>query len=362
MEQEQRNFWLSAVYDSAGYAVEELARLKNLSSIQRAKADLLFRQYLYDRLPGEIERADEVRREVVEMMCEEIYPSLMEEVLYRNWSDEENLALATFLHACTGGVREDPVFGDLLHSVLETDISDQELRSLKASADCGLDRFVEQRVAGGRTREFCGSLEYWSEAEAFFQDSSEEALACVLDAAIQTLAQLRALHERDLLHTDVSPENMHLYSDGTVELVNAGTYRRGGCTPAYAAPEKMGEHVGSLRLDELPASDLYSWALSTVQLMVGERLWLYGQDLASPWYRSGNDLLETVLSYSRVKKVDLLHQLLRKYLCDDPKERPHRISDETELDTMLTKIYESELRTEYKAGEALGAFIRPRSS
>ncbi|MDO5456387.1 MAG: hypothetical protein Q4F25_05670 [Eubacteriales bacterium] len=365
MEQGQILFWLSAVMDSAGRTVEEKTGSGNqsgLSGTQRAKADLLLRQYLYDRLSQEIANAEGIRGEVAEMMCKEIYAALMEEVLYRNPSPEESVELAMFLHACTGGVREFPVFKDLLCKALETDISEEEVRAWMAAADRELDGFTRQSAPESGTREFCGSLGYWSETEAFYQGSLEEALARVLDAAIQTLRQLRDLHERARLHTDVNPENMHLYSDGTVELVNAGTYRKGGCNPGYAAPEKRGERAGSLSPDELIASDLYSWALSILQLTVGDRAWLYGEDVACKWYNKDRDMLEFILVNSRVKKVGLFHQILREYLVDEPERRPHRISDEKVLETMLIKIYEEELHTAYKTGEALETFIRPHAS
>lgn len=364
MEQEQMKYWLSAVIDSAGRTVEESGRpgqLSNLSGVQRAKADLLLRQYLYDRLPREIAHAGGIRMEVVEMMCTEIYAALMEEVLYRNLPAGESEDLAMFLYTCKGGVREEPVFRDLLAKALETDISDEEAGTWMAAADRELDRFTGLSAAENETRVFCGSLEYWSETEAFYEGSDGEALARVLDAAIQTLRLLTALHERGLLHTDVKPENMLLFSDGTVELVNAGTYRRGGCDPAYAPPEKWGERAGSFGRYEPTASDLYSWVLSILQLMAGDRLWLYGEEVACRWYKSSGDRLEAVLINSRVKTVRLLDQLLREYLVDDPKERPHKISDEKVLETMLIKIYEEELHTAYETGEALGAFIKPHS-
>ena len=98
----------------------------------------------------------------------------------------------------------------------------------------------------------------------------------IYDAAIQAIRGIAFLHGKDTVHTDVKPDNMLLCRDGTLKLQNVALLAGGGYTPAYAAPEQRhGKRA-------VPASDLYSWAVSVVELLRGDRPWREGDRYCFP--------------------------------------------------------------------------------
>ena len=353
MNQERTEFWYGVVYDAAEAVMKEL-EFGEPDRLQEAKERLLLRRYLCDSLPDWIENVDEADCDDAEGICREIYPTLMEDVLTGFRSEMQQMSLAMLLMEFENGVDDEFTFSRLLGEIQDREVTLKEAHDLMVAADAELDRYISQ--AGGADLSY-EDMTYWVESGSFYEGSNADVMARIMDAAIQALRELRSVHERAMIHTDVRPENMHLYSDGTLKLAGDGNNALGGCEPAYAAPEQMSGERGISANPVLGiATDLYSWALSFLYLLLGERLWQYGPDAAC---RSsvGGDMLEALLQESRVPVVVMLQGILRDYLQEDPKKRPHNLQDERVLDIMLTKVYEGAIHREYKKGEALRKFL-----
>lgn len=142
------------------------------------------------------------------------------------------------------------------------------------------------RVLGGIPRVFAeyvpgGSLRDWIRDRRLYTGGPAQALARVLDLAIQTAWGLQHAHERGLVHQDVKPANVLLDTDGTAKVTDFGIARAraagggelvpgGGMTMAYASPEQAAPAPLSLR------SDIYSFAVSVFEMFTGEVTWLMG--------------------------------------------------------------------------------------
>ncbi|GAA4213117.1 hypothetical protein GCM10022220_37690 [Actinocatenispora rupis] len=153
-------------------------------------------------------------------------------------------------------------------------------------------------------------------------------LATVLDVAVQVAWGLAYAHDRGLVHRDVKPANVLLDVDGVAKLADFGLARvrpaapapgpdgapgasvpvpGGGGTRVYAAPEQAaGRPVGR-------RADVYSFAVSVLELCVGEVRWLAGS--------AARDVLDTVRD-GRVAPPPELADLLRRCLDPDPERRP----------------------------------------
>src|SRR5206468_8421393 len=118
----------------------------------------------------------------------------------------------------------------------------------------------------------------------------------VLDVAIQFAWGLHYAHEQGLVHLDVKPANVMITSDGVAKVTDFGLARArrlrhlslaaptgparsgetlsvegaGGGTPAYMSPEQSGGHTLTRR------ADLWSWALSVLEMFAGQRTWEWG--------------------------------------------------------------------------------------
>ncbi|MFE2281350.1 WD40 repeat domain-containing serine/threonine protein kinase [Streptomyces sp. NPDC059454] len=173
----------------------------------------------------------------------------------------------------------------------------------------GVPRVFAEYVSGGSLRDRIAD-------RSLYGGTPREASARVLDLAVQCARGLEHAHRKGLVHQDVKPANV-LVGDGVAKVTDFGlarswhsgrrtagrTARQGtgtdagqgapvarpegeagtdgaspasvlvtrlGMTPAYASPEQFrGHRVG-------PPSDLYSFAVSVLEMFVGDVTWFAG--------------------------------------------------------------------------------------
>ncbi|XP_030613868.1 serine/threonine-protein kinase 17B [Archocentrus centrarchus] len=174
-------------------------------------------------------------------------------------------------------------------------------------------------------------LEYAAGGEIFDHCVSEELLpeAQIIRLIRQTLEGVHYLHQRNLVHLDLKPQNILLTSllpPGDIKIVDFGLARRLGAvgelreilgTPEYVAPEILNYEPITT------ATDLWSVGVITYMLVTGE----------SPF--AGDDKQETYLNVSQVnvdysretfsRVSELAMDFIRKLLVKVPEDRPSAV-------------------------------------
>ncbi|MEU3457294.1 serine/threonine-protein kinase [Micromonospora sp. NPDC006766] len=165
------------------------------------------------------------------------------------------------------------------------------------------------------------------------------ALPQALDVAIQTLRGIGHAHAAGLVHQDIKPSNI-MYDGETARVTDFGTAKAkayvsepaqggaetayatlGGFTPQYCSPEQVDPDGRISR-----ASDMWSWALTVIEVLHGRRLWEWGHD--------GADALAAL----RADLPRALRDLLAGCLTRDPRSR---ISDTAEAEAVLAGVYQN---------------------
>jgi WD40 repeat protein len=211
-----------------------------------------------------------------------------------------------------------------------------------------------------------GSLQDWIENRQLYEGGRAASLKRILDIAIQFAWGLHYAHEQGLVHQDVKPANVMLTPQGAVKVTDFGLANAkamaarleetdvehhtlivaggGAMTPAYCSPEQANGETLTRR------TDLWSWALSVLEMFQGGRSWQFGTvaTLALENYleRETEDPLLPQMPES-------VAQLLQCCFRSNPIERPHNILD---VAKELQEIYEqvtgeAYLRTEPKTGK-----------
>jgi len=138
------------------------------------------------------------------------------------------------------------------------------------------------RTIGGIPRIFVelvdgGSLADWIRGGRLYEGGERASLERILDIAIQSAWGLAHAHARGLVHQDVKPANILMTKEGAARVTDFGLAAAGssvayrGMTPAYCSPEQ----AAGGRLT--PMTDLWSWAVSVLEMFTGEASWSSGQ-------------------------------------------------------------------------------------
>jgi WD40 repeat protein/serine/threonine protein kinase len=189
----------------------------------------------------------------------------------------------------------------------------------------------------------------------------------ILDVAIQFAWGLHYAHEQGLVHCDVKPANVMLTADGVVKVTDFGLARGRGAaglgpggaprssdgatlvvagggagTPAYMSPEQSAGRSLTRR------TDLWSWAVSMLEMFRGERTWEFGvaaQEALQDYLDTGGKAIGLPAMPPSVV------ELLRQCFHEDPDARPRTLWDAA---TALYGAYQDATSCAYTRAEPQG--------
>lgn len=216
-----------------------------------------------------------------------------------------------------------------------------------------------------------GTLRDWIADGRLYAGTRREALARVLDVAIQFAWGLEHAHRLGLLHLDVKPSNV-MTVGSTIKVTDFGLSKVAaqspdgalvaafcdGMTPSYCSPEqyeafqiyrqKRGSNRGSGDATSSAASpaitrqsDIWSWAISVLAMFHGRSPCKMGGQTAAEVFEA---FLAAPRSAARPAPPPRCVELLRRCFRKNPAERPESmqaVADE------LVSIYEEEFAEKY---------------
>lgn len=242
----------------------------------------------------------------------------------------------------------------------------------------GLPRIFAEYVEGG-------SLKDWIDDRHLYAGGQAQALARVLDIAIQFAWGLAYAHDQRLVHRDIKPANVLMTPDGIAKVTDFGLVMdRGGngmarwvepivgpdasslfrprdgmefepmdkggmMTPAYCSPEQKARRPLTLK------TDLWSWAVSIFEMFTGEVTWYNGA--------AAGEALAEYLENGTVNPLigpmpDPVAQLLRECFRLNPEQRP---ADFLEIANRLQEIYPGLVGESYPRQRPQAAELRADS-
>lgn len=164
-----------------------------------------------------------------------------------------------------------------------------------------------------------GSLKHWLQDGRLYEG---EALKRVLDIAIQFGRGLHYAHSYGMIHQDVKPDNVMMTQIGEAKVSDFGLAQAtstGSYTPAYCSPEQANGAPLTL------ATDIYSWAVSVLEMFLGDRMWMQGSIV-------GEELDYYLKKEMCVTMPKAMQKLLRRCLNREATARPASF---TEIDPEL---------------------------
>ncbi len=189
-----------------------------------------------------------------------------------------------------------------------------------------------------------GSLSAW------IAGGKLRSLTQILDIAIQFAWGLHAAHLCGLVHQDVKPGNVLMISDGIAKVSDFGLSRAtpttasdaplvasaGMMTRAYASPEQA-SGAGLSR-----HTDVWSWGVSLLEMIIGEVLWHSGVAVASSLDSLTDESDENPVLAERLKPE--IVAILRRCFEPVPHERWNSLKEAADA---LIRIYEQETGSTY---------------
>ncbi len=196
---------------------------------------------------------------------------------------------------------------------------------------------VLKAVHSVRPRNYLYTLTEYIEGQTLAQwliDNPNPSLEKVRDIVEQTARGLRAFHRMEMVHQDLKPDNLMIDSSGTVKIIDFGSTSVAGIdegligqeqpnilgTALYTAPECfLGEQ-------STPASDLYSLAVITYQMLSGR--FPYGPQVARAKTRAAQRRLQYESVLDDEQEIPAwIDATLKKALHPDPFKRYDTLSE-----------------------------------
>lgn len=127
-----------------------------------------------------------------------------------------------------------------------------------------------------------GSLRDWIASRKLYQGEEIASIARIIKIAAEFAWGMDYAHGKGLVHQDIKPGNVLLSDAGTTKVTDFGLARYlpralskglvnvAGYTRPYASPEQLTELVVS------PATDVWSWAVTILEMFMGGIFWEYG--------------------------------------------------------------------------------------
>lgn len=193
-----------------------------------------------------------------------------------------------------------------------------------------------------------GSLEEWIDDRSLYAGGPERSLARILDIAIQAAWGLAYAHARKLVHRDVKPANVVLTPDGAAKLTDFGlaaAVEGSASTPGYRSPEQ------ARRLPITDRSDVWSWAVSVLEMFAGGLAWPDGSDADNAIHRWRH----ITVPQGVPPLPDAVSQILLKCLGRNPARRPSIVAVTRELLNVYKVLVQSAYpRTDIRRGVETG--------
>ncbi len=208
-----------------------------------------------------------------------------------------------------------------------------------------------------------------------YQGGAEEALSGVLDIGIQFAWGLKYAHDQGLIHQDVKPANVMITPEGLAKVTDFGLAiapapsthvlkiqdevissrnDQAAGTPQYFSPEQATSKPLTLK------TDMWSWALSMLEMFRGGRTWEFGS--------VGAESLEEYLAAGPEevwlpRMPDSVADLLRRCLSEEPEARFDNMGAVAES---MTDIYSETVGRDYPrieptAGRAMADSLNNRA-
>lgn len=208
----------------------------------------------------------------------------------------------------------------------------------------GIPTIFSEWMDGGSLSDWIGTKE---EPGRLYEGSESNQRERILDIAIQFARGLHYAHgskdesgrPTQMIHQDVKPGNLLLTNDGDAKVTDFGIAMftpSGSYTPAYCSPEQKSGGQLTLR------TDIYSWAVSLMEMYLGDRPWPNGVVAGAA--------CEEYFADAKVPIPQKIQDMLKECLRADDEERPPNFSV---VENTLLEIYREETG---------GAYPRPASA